>query len=124
MHSKLYGVPIVTLGDGRRNFSFHFSAVSDASRRNFCDVLQIGATLKASNPRDYVYAFLGHPAAQVKYKTSAITDADYTIGIEKLHWKVTRILLDDLDLPLRILSVAAYLKRNDQIRFPSWIPAQ
>jgi hypothetical protein len=124
MHSKLYGVPMVTLGDGRRSFSFHFSAVSNASRSNFCDVLQIGATFKAFGPRDYVYAFLGHPAAQVKYKTGAITDQQTTIGIEKLHWKVAKILLDDLDLPLRILSVAGYLKRNDQIRFPSWIPVE
>ena len=57
----------------------HFSAVFNASGSNFCDVLQIRATFKASDPRDYVYAFLGHPAAQVKYKTGAITDADYTI---------------------------------------------
>jgi len=62
-----------------RTFPFHFSAVSNASRSNFCDVLQIGATFKASDPRDYVYAFLGHPAAQVKYKTGAIMDPDYTI---------------------------------------------
>ena len=78
--------------------------------------------LRHPNLRDYVYAFLGHPAAQVKYKTSAIMDADYTIGIEELYWKVSKILLDNLDLPLHILSVAGYLKRNDQIRFPSWIP--
>ncbi|OCK92463.1 uncharacterized protein K441DRAFT_182571 [Cenococcum geophilum 1.58] len=49
-------------------------------------------------------------------------DADYTIGIEELYWKVAKILLDNLDLSLRILSVAGHLKRNDQIRFPSWIP--
>lgn len=69
-----------------------------------------------------MYEFLGHPATQVKYKASAIMDADYTIGIEELYWKVSKIPLDNLDLLLHILSVAGYLKRNDQIRFPSWIP--
>ena len=107
-----------------RTFLFYFSAVSNASRSNFCDVLQVGATSKASDLRDCVYAFLGRPAAQVKYTTGAIMDIDYTIGIEKLHWKVAKILLDDLDLPLRILLVARHLKRNDQIKVPSWIPVE
>jgi hypothetical protein len=50
---------------------------------NFLEMLEVTRKKKASDPRDYVYALLGHPSASVN--GGPIIEPDYSKSPEELY---------------------------------------
>jgi hypothetical protein len=52
---------------------------------SFSDIVDTGRKFEASDKRDYIYAFLGHPTAKIGQDEKLILDADYSIDIPQLN---------------------------------------
>jgi hypothetical protein len=88
---------------------------------NFPNVLETGRAFKATDPRDYVYAFLGHPSAKLPDGVTSIIRPDYNIDTDLLYLKVAfKIMTKDKDLA--ILSAVRHEDLNDLGTYPSWLP--
>ncbi|KAF2123217.1 heterokaryon incompatibility protein-domain-containing protein [Lophiotrema nucula] len=91
-----------------------------ASRSHFFNLLLTGARFNATDGRDHVYAFLGHPSA-VNKNNRRIFEADYSLDIDEVHHLVATALLE-LTGSLLILSAAEQTIETLESDFPSWIP--
>lgn len=60
---------------------------------NFTNILLAGGWLGATDPRDRVYAFLGHPAARVEGNTRTLVKADYRVTATSLFAAVHQHLI-------------------------------
>jgi hypothetical protein len=111
------------------------------SRITFLTLLVDGAKCKASVPRDYVYAFLGHPAAHRRHATDPGKYIDYmslcndtdqppiiapnyslTYSLEQVYIDTAQALVrqhGDLALLGAVDHDSVTIERDD---FPSWIP--
>jgi hypothetical protein len=91
------------------------------ARVTLIQVIGSAARFQATDPRDYVYAFLGHPAAKRNDGTSCILEADYKLSIEDTFKQLVQSLYDR-DRRLDFLTVVFHLYPVDIDRSPSWLP--
>lgn len=72
----------------------------------------------ATDPRDYVYAFLGHPLARLE-NGEPLVEADYTISISELRLRLFSRLSDRSFL---FLGLIWHKTLTDLFNGPSWCP--
>jgi hypothetical protein len=87
---------------------------------NFLETLEVTRNKKASDPRGYVYALLGHPSASVN--GVAIVEPDYNKSSEELYFEVTMKFLSQ-SKSLRILSAVHHSDGTLDGESGPWIPS-
>ena len=90
-----------------------------AQRRGIFNVLYVGTKFKASNPHDYIYGHLGHPAARSP-DGSNFVKVDYSRSVSDLYLDVAKKLLDGEKHGLLLLSAVEHT--GDELGMPSWVP--
>ena len=98
-----------------------FTAISRgiAQRRDIFNVLYVGTKLKASDPHDYIYGHLGHPAAR-RPDGSNFVNVDYSRSLSDLYLDVAKKLLDVEKYGLLLLSAVEHT--GNKLGVPSWVP--
>lgn len=105
----------------RASFILTTSARHAKRRRTpqFLDVLFRARTMQnATDPRDFVYAFLGHPLARSE-DGELLVEADYTITTSELRLRLFSRLSDR---SLRFLGLTWHNFLTDLSKGPSWCP--
>ncbi|KAI1100363.1 hypothetical protein F4804DRAFT_336310 [Jackrogersella minutella] len=103
----------------------------------FLQILVDGSNCKASNSRDHVYAFLGHPAARRRYAyendqsmnyqemfhdtSQTLVTPDYSKAVEEIYLELAKKLLVQHG-DLRILGAVSHPGGTIASDFPSWVP--
>lgn len=105
----------------------------------FLLVLQNGLHCQATDPRDHIYGFLGHPSSRKRkaygdlenedYMANfredpngpSIVTADYTKSVDDVFLDVARKLLQHHQ-DLRPLGVVCHTQESLQSNLPSWVP--
>ncbi|KAI1134263.1 hypothetical protein F5Y05DRAFT_422837 [Hypoxylon sp. FL0543] len=132
---------------GSRNLWLQYSRVTRSSSladddhsmatNSFLQILVDGSNCTATDPRDHVYAFLGHPAARrrnayendlsVDYwemcnsASQTIVAPDYKKTTEEVYLEVAeKLLLQHNDL--RLLGAVSHSDATIKSDFPSWAP--
>lgn len=77
--------------------------------------------LKATDPSDHIYSFLGHPSASRNLNHSTIVAPDYTIDYLTAFYKFATQWLDESQASSLLLAVEHDAKSLDE-EFPSWVP--
>ncbi|KAI1174370.1 hypothetical protein F4777DRAFT_580057 [Nemania sp. FL0916] len=114
--------------DDRQNF---------ISQRPFLVTLIEGARCKASDPRDHVYAFLGHPAARRHYAyrpeqkinylklvedgEDTLVQPDYNKTVDEVFLE-TAIALFNQQHDMRVLGAVRHTEESLARDYPSWVP--
>ncbi|KAL8688491.1 MAG: hypothetical protein Q9218_005610 [Villophora microphyllina] len=88
-------------------------------RRSIFDVLYVGTHYEASDPHDYIYAQLGHPAAR-KDDGKGFVDVDYRKSVTELYLDVAKTILDE-SRDLQLLSAVQNMAEISA-KEPSWVP--
>ncbi|KAH7130054.1 heterokaryon incompatibility protein-domain-containing protein [Dendryphion nanum] len=103
-----------------RSFSGKLSISNEYGTCDFLELLSYSSDKKASDPRDHVFALLGHPSATLN--GLSIIEPDYERSCTEIfHDIAVKIIQETMNL--RILSAANSFKiddRNDTL--PSWAP--
>ena len=86
---------------------------------NFLEMLEVTRNKKASDPRDYVYALLGHPSASIT--GVPIVEPDYNKSTAELCFEVTVKILEQSQ-SLRVLSAVHHSEGTLDGAASSWIP--
>ena len=90
-------------------------------RRSFACELSRGAhNLHATDPRDYVFAKLGHYSARSRHTGLPIIEADYTKSVSDIYLTVATRLLEE-KVSLEVLNTV-YMTRPIADDLPSWVP--
>lgn len=84
----------------------------------FIDLLNHGALLNCSDPRDHVYAFLAHPLAR-NADGSPLVFPDYVKSVEQVYLDVSCVLLRRFGL--RLLSSVEHQNSTIKEELPSWV---
>lgn len=63
-------------------------------KRNFRDLLDHASVLSCRDPRDRIYAFLGHPLARTVDGQHPLISSDYSKDVNELYVEVTKVLLE------------------------------
>lgn len=84
----------------------------------FIDLLNHGALLDCTDPRDHVYAFLGHPLARNKAGGPLVLP-DYTKSVEQVYFDISCLLLRYFGL--RLLSSVEHRESTIKEELPSWV---
>lgn len=84
----------------------------------FIDLLNHGALLDCSDPRDHVYAFLAHPLARNE-DGSPLLFPDYTKSVEEVHFDISCKLLRRFGLGL--LSSVEHTESTIEEDLASWV---
>jgi Heterokaryon incompatibility protein (HET) len=80
-----------------------------------CDILHTTRRFLASDPRDHLYAFLGHPAI------GNILDPDHTLELDQMHLKLsTEIVRQNSSLDL--FCYVDNTQEDMSSSHPSWVP--
>lgn len=108
---------------GGQNWAVHptwidWSQPPTDSNLTVLDLLSHSCYLKCSDPRDHVYAFLGHPFAQKADGTGPIVRPDYGKDVVDVYTEVTQSLLRDYGL--RVLSMVEHNAHTIEEDAPSW----
>ncbi|KAH7305455.1 heterokaryon incompatibility protein-domain-containing protein [Stachybotrys elegans] len=90
-----------------------------SSGYSFLNLLEHASTLRCTDPRDLVYAFLGHNLARANTGEPIIT-ADYTKPYMEVWQEVMGPLL--LENGPRALSAIRHDERSIEENWPSWVP--
>jgi hypothetical protein len=92
--------------------------------QTLCKVLRASRSLKATEPRDHVYAFLGCPVAK-DGEGRTLVDADYTSSIHDLNIRLACALMKSLTEGPLVLSAVYHRSRESLLNggYPSWVPA-
>jgi hypothetical protein len=86
------------------------------------DFLHESRILKATDPRDRIYAFLGHHSASDRFTDELILTPDYTVDPAQLCLGFARRWLEWKD-DLNILSFVQHSEDHDRnLSLPSWVP--
>lgn len=85
---------------------------------SFIDLLNHGALLDCTDPRDHVYAFLAHPLARNE-DGGPFVYPDYTKSVDQVHFDVSCKLLQRFGL--RLLSSVEHRESTINEDFPSWV---
>lgn len=87
---------------------------------DFLDILHRSGQQQASDPKDYIYALLGHPSATLDGVT--IIDPMYNKTASEVFYGVAAKLVEKTK-HLRVLSAVAHREETDlEDEFPSWVP--
>lgn len=90
------------------------------TERDFLEVLEVTRTQLASDPRDYIYALLGHPSALIN--GTPFMEPDYHRGDSETFYELA-IKLIEYTQSLRILSAVRHSSQDDLTNeYPSWVP--
>lgn len=84
----------------------------------FVDLLSHAALLSCSDPRDKVYAFLGHPLGR-SLITNGLVKPDYQKSSEQVFLELSQALLQVTGL--RVLTTVEHTHRTILEDFPSWV---
>lgn len=109
--------------DQASTFSIFPARLQEIGRHDydFLDILDLARVQQASDPRDYVYALLGHPSATIG--GVPIIEPDYSKSASEVFSDVAIKLIKQTN-SLRILSAIIHRDESDlQGELPSWIPA-
>ncbi|KAK0640698.1 heterokaryon incompatibility protein-domain-containing protein [Cercophora newfieldiana] len=87
--------------------------------KTFFDLLDHASLLSCHDPRDRVYAFLGHPLAQRADGKGPILMPDYTKDVNELYWEVARVCLDMVGL--KALTTVEHTEESLDDGYPSWV---
>jgi hypothetical protein len=90
---------------------------------SFTSVLHMARRFRATDSRDYVYAFLGHPAARHPKTHVSLINADYSKSLHDVYFDAARALLEypSTDLTFLLSCVDRDQKALDE-DYPSWVP--
>jgi hypothetical protein len=87
---------------------------------DFLSILEATSTQLASDPRDYIYALLGHPKASIG--GVPIVEPDYSKSAPDLFLEVATKLIDSTK-SLRVLSAVRHRNESDlEEDYASWVP--
>ena len=86
---------------------------------NFLDFLSHSCYLQCLDPRDHIYAFLGHPCARIGPTSRPIVEPDYSKDPLHVYEDVTRELLQEYGV--RVLSMVEQNEKTLQEDTPSWV---
>jgi hypothetical protein len=87
---------------------------------DFLELMEVTRAQKASDPRDYVYALLGHPCASIQ--CIPIMQPSYNKSVNDVFFEVAMKMLD-LDGSLRMLSAVHHHKEDSfNKKVQTWIP--
>jgi hypothetical protein len=86
---------------------------------DFLEMLEVTRAQKSSDPRDYIYALLGHPSAIIC--DMPIVEPDYNKTAQELFFEVTMKILQQTR-SLRILSAVHHTDDYKLENASSWIP--
>jgi hypothetical protein len=89
--------------------------------QTFLDLIDNARWLARMDPRDHVYAFLGHCLAQMQDDGETIAKPDYSKHVSVTYLELAVKLLTQ-DKGLRLLSTVEHLKGIIDENFPSWVP--
>jgi hypothetical protein len=89
--------------------------------RNFLDLLNHASWLGCADHRDHIYAFLGHPFAQLDNGETTIVKPDYEKDTRQVFLELALNLLKE-EKPLRLLSTVEHDNETIALDFPSWVP--
>ena len=90
---------------------------------SFVHVLTQVDRLKAEDPRDYIYAFLGCPASQTK-DGNRLMEPDYTLTVDDVYFAAAIALLERTDEGVLVLTAVRHASRQHlvQTKQPTWVP--
>lgn len=91
------------------------------SKPSLTEVLHIGRRFSATDCRDYVYGFLGHPAAQDSATGQLLIYPDYEKPLLEVYYDAACALLKTAELTF-ILSCVDRDQAALDSDFPSWVP--
>ncbi|KAJ2896463.1 uncharacterized protein MKZ38_005551 [Zalerion maritima] len=91
----------------------------NGTKHTFLDLLDHATLLDCTDPRDRVFAFLGHPLAQKKDGTGPVVWPDYAKSTLDVYRDVSMHLLQTEGL--RVLRSAEHTEESIAEPFPSWI---
>ncbi|KAN0112256.1 Heterokaryon incompatibility protein (HET) domain containing protein [Hyaloscypha variabilis] len=84
----------------------------------FVDLLSHASLLSSSDPRDKVYAFLGHPLAQF-LTSNNLVKPDYQKSPHQVYLELSSALIQYIGL--RVLTTVEHTKSTILENFPSWV---
>ena len=88
------------------------------TKQLFFDLLDHASLLSCSDPRDRIYAFLGHPSARAEDGERLIIDPDYTDDVNELYVKVTKLFFKTVGP--RFLVAVEHTRESLADGYPSW----
>ncbi|KAL7781173.1 heterokaryon incompatibility domain-containing protein [Trichoderma afarasin] len=88
---------------------------------SFTEVLHIGRRFEATDHRDYVFAFLGHPSALNPQTGEILLNPDYNKSLLDVYYETACALLKIAELSF-ILSCVDRNQETLDSDFPSWVP--
>ncbi|KAM7187873.1 Heterokaryon incompatibility protein (HET) domain containing protein [Rhypophila sp. PSN 637] len=98
----------------------HDSPTGTEKKMTFYDLIDHASLLSCQDPRDRIYAFLGHPLAPRHADGSPKIKPDYTKPVNELYLQVSKICLEEI-VGLRALVTVEHTPQSLQDGFPSWM---
>jgi len=97
------------------------------STPRFIDILNDGRQYKATNQRDRVYAFLGHPSVGRGNRNRNRADAliaDYDKSVDDVYFDAARYILRTDPFPWTLLACVDHISNSPSLsgQRPSWVP--
>jgi hypothetical protein len=89
--------------------------------RDLFYILCVGAYYKATDPRDRVFAFLGHPSAHPLEGDQPLLVADYTTDSRRVFLEAAAAMLENMK-SLILLSAVVHSEDDLETDYPSWVP--
>lgn len=107
----------------RLDTHFQFSRLDKSARMTRFELLDMARLSMASDPRDMVYALLGHPVFGQDSDGNFI-DIDYFLTREEIYFAIASQLLLEAEYPSQLLSLVKHTDANFHERemLMSWIP--
>ncbi|OTA64865.1 HET-domain-containing protein [Hypoxylon sp. EC38] len=93
----------------------------DRSPITLAEILHIGRRFKATDLRDYVFAFLGHPTAVDPVTYEPLINPNYNKPLLEVYYEAGRALLRTCELTFFLSCVDRDQAALDDA-FPSWVP--
>lgn len=90
---------------------------------NFLNVLSTSVSLLATDPRDYIYGFLGHPAARIMShpENKLLVTPDYNKNVEEVYMDTTIALIQDPGYGIEVMSHVHHNYASLASDTPSWV---
>lgn len=114
------GVSIYTIHTDWADWSPDWQKTSTYPNEDFLDLLNHCRWLGCTDPRDRVYAYLGHPLARVYPGRDLIVDPDYTKSVKDVYLDLAKQLIRRHGF--RLLSAVEHDEQTLWDGFPSWVP--
>jgi hypothetical protein len=93
----------------------------DRPKPTLTEILHIGRRFQATDKRDFVFAFLGHPTAWDPSTGKLLVRPDYNKPLAEVYYEAGRALIETCDLTFVLSCVDRDQDALDS-DFPSWVP--